>query len=78
MTRVMPDAAAWASWWARNGTPAHGTSCLGRSTVSGRSRVPWPPTSRIASAAPAAGRTRKKGSLAPEESLVMRRGYSAP
>src|SRR5579863_8655739 len=45
----MPDSAARASWCARNGTPAVGSSGLGADKVSGRNRVPFPPTSRIAS-----------------------------
>src|SRR5580693_9228485 len=48
-TGVMPHSAARASWWARNGTPAVGSSGLGADSVSGRSRVPLPPTSMIAS-----------------------------
>lgn len=44
-----PAARARASWWVRNGTPAAGTMGLGVCTVSGRSRVPFPPTRRIAS-----------------------------
>ena len=44
-----PAARARASWWVRNGTPAAGTIGLGVFTVSGRSRVPLPPTRRIAS-----------------------------
>src|SRR6516164_5957245 len=48
-TRVTPDSAALASWWARNGTPAVGSNGLGADKVSGRSRVPLPPTSSIAS-----------------------------
>src|SRR5664279_6531598 len=37
------------SKWVRNGTPAAGSIGFGVVTVSGRSRVPWPPTSTIAS-----------------------------
>ena len=44
-----PAALARASWWVRNGTPAAGTMGFGVCTVSGRSRVPLPPTRRIAS-----------------------------
>src|SRR5579875_2632062 len=44
-----PAAAARANWWHRNGTPAVGSSGLGADSVSGRSLVPCPPTSRIAS-----------------------------
>src|SRR3954451_20024511 len=44
-----PAALARASWCVRNGTPAAGTMGLGVCTVSGRSRVPLPPTRRIAS-----------------------------
>src|SRR5215469_10265945 len=45
----MPHSAARASWCARNGTPAVGSSGLGADRVSGRNRVPLPPTSMIAS-----------------------------
>src|SRR5882757_3171361 len=45
----MPHSAARASWCARKGTPAVGSNGLGADKVSGRSRVPLPPTSRIAS-----------------------------
>src|SRR6201996_6639015 len=48
-TCVIPHSAARASWCARNGTPAVGSSGLGADRVSGRSRVPLPPTSMIAS-----------------------------
>src|ERR1700734_2495594 len=48
-TCVMPHSAALASWCVRNGTPAVGSSGLGADRVSGRSRVPLPPTSMIAS-----------------------------
>src|ERR1700761_2614259 len=48
-TCVTPHSAARASWCARNGTPAVGSSGLGADKVSGRSRVPLPPTSMIAS-----------------------------
>lgn len=44
-----PAALARASWCVRNGTPAAGTIGFGVCTVSGRSRVPLPPTRRIAS-----------------------------
>jgi len=44
-----PAARALASWWVRKGTPAAGTMGLGVCTVSGRSRLPLPPTKRIAS-----------------------------
>src|SRR6478735_12416014 len=44
-----PAALAPASWCVRNGTPAAGTMGFGVCTVSGRSRVPLPPTRRIAS-----------------------------
>src|SRR6478609_3163238 len=46
-----PAALARASWCVRNGTPAAGTIGFGVCTVSGRSRVPLPPTRRIASLA---------------------------
>ena len=48
-----PAARALASTWCRNGTPAVGSIGLGVLTVSGRSRVPLPPTSRTASVTPA-------------------------
>src|SRR6266516_7381479 len=44
-----PLAAARASWWAMNGTPAARSRGLGVEMVSGRSRVPCPPTRTIAS-----------------------------
>src|SRR3954471_9056527 len=44
-----PAALALASWCVRNGTPAARTMGFGVWTVSGRSRVPLPPTRRIAS-----------------------------
>src|SRR6202035_2402559 len=48
-TWVMPHSAARANWCARKGTPAVGSNGLGADRVSGLSRVPLPPTSRIAS-----------------------------
>src|ERR1700730_19308553 len=45
----MRHSAARASWCARKGTPAVGSNGLGAHKVRGRSRVPLPPTSRIAS-----------------------------
>ena len=50
--RSTPDCAAFAIWWARNGTPAVGSNGFGVPIVSGRSLVPCPPTSRIASSMP--------------------------
>ena len=47
--RVTPAARARAIWWAVNGTPATGSIGLGVLLVSGRRRVPRPPTSRMAS-----------------------------
>src|SRR6266705_1381785 len=44
-----PLAAARASWCAMNGTPAARSNGFGVEMVSGRSRVPCPPTSTIAS-----------------------------
>lgn len=44
-----PAALALANWCVRKGTPAAGTMGFGVCTVSGRSRVPLPPTRRIAS-----------------------------
>src|SRR6516225_1459161 len=46
---VTPPAAARASRWARNGAPAVGSRGFGADRVSGRSRVPRPPTSIMAS-----------------------------
>src|SRR3954471_23431364 len=47
--RRMPAARALRNWCSSNGTPAVGSSGLGVEIVSGLSRVPLPPTSRIAS-----------------------------
>ncbi len=47
--RSMPAARARATRWARNGTPATDTIGFGLLRVSGWSRVPLPPTRRIAS-----------------------------
>src|SRR6478609_5111733 len=45
----MPASRASANWCCRNGTPATGRSGFGVCSVSGRSRVPCPPTRTIAS-----------------------------
>ena len=45
----MPAAAIRDSRWVRNGSPAVGSMGLGAESVSGRSRVPLPPTSTTAS-----------------------------
>ena len=45
----MPAAAIRDSRWVRNGSPAVGSMGLGADSVSGRSRVPLPPTSTTAS-----------------------------
>src|SRR4051812_13332104 len=47
----MPAAAMRDSRWVRNGRPAVGSIGLGADSVSGRSRVPWPPTRMTASTA---------------------------
>ena len=49
MTCSMPAAAIRDSRWVRNGSPAVGSIGLGADRVSGRSRVPLPPTSTTAS-----------------------------
>src|SRR5918992_3168559 len=47
--RCTPAARARVSWCSSSGTPAVGNNGFGVEIVSGRSRVPWPPTSKIAS-----------------------------
>ena len=49
MTCSMPEAAMRDSRWVRKGSPAVGSIGLGADRVSGRSRVPLPPTSTTAS-----------------------------
>jgi hypothetical protein len=49
MTCSTPAAAIRESRWVRNGSPAVGSIGLGAERVSGRSRVPLPPTSTTAS-----------------------------
>ena len=48
-TCSMPASAMRDSRWVRNGKPAVGSIGLGADSVSGRSRVPWPPTRMTAS-----------------------------
>ena len=43
MMSVTPCSRSRASWYARNGRPRSGTTGFARASVSGRSRVPWPP-----------------------------------
>ena len=52
-TGSTPAARARAIWCSVHGTPAAGSIGFGVVTVSGRSRVPWPPTSSTASSTPA-------------------------
>src|SRR5437870_7473818 len=55
MTAVTPWSRSSASWYARNGRFNRGTTGFGRVSVSGRSRVPWPPARMTACVPTAAG-----------------------